>query len=305
MKNYESIIFELDKVRSEYEKLFSIHQDFKILFINMVEHNTSIENDLEQKLKIIQKTNNSINKNIDYAKSIQSAMLPNSDLIEKYFKESFIYLRSKLMVSGDFYWFVHHKNKLIIAVVDCTGHGVPGSFLSVIGIMTLRHTIVDLNIIDPAEILNSLDISIRDILQSEKSLISDGMDVSLCVIDKNEMILEYSSALRPFYLFRDSEFMEFKGDNISVGGKYPRTKPFQKHTVNLIKGDLLYLFTDGFTSQLNLQKKQYKSKKFKKFLHLIHTYPLKNQPKIIESELNRYMESEKQTDDILIIGFKI
>lgn len=249
-----------------------------------------------------------ITDSIRYAKRIQSAIIPKVRQIQRDFPDSFILFLPKDIVSGDFYWYHRIGDKYFIAAVDCTGHGVPGAFMSIIGNYLLNSIIIHNNIGDPAEILKHLNRKIKIALQTDqRSESSDGMDISIAVIDKKENTLDYAAALRPMFLFSNNNFIEAKGDKIpitsSISDIVLSSFKTQHYTFN--PGDTFYLFSDGMIDQFGGDKgKKFLTKRFKQLLFSIKDMPMKQQKEHIKKAFDDWKGINKQVDDILVMGIK-
>lgn len=245
---------------------------------------------------------------IRYAKRIQSAIIPKVRQIQRDFPDSFILFLPKDIVSGDFYWYHRIGDKYFIAAVDCTGHGVPGAFMSIIGNYLLNSIIIHNNIEDPAEILKHLNRKIKIALQADqRSENSDGMDISIAVIDKKENTLNYAAALRPMFLFSNNDFIEAKGDKIpitsSISDIVLSSFKTQHYTFN--PGDMFYLFSDGIIDQFGGDKdKKFLTKRFKQLLFNIKDMPMKQQKEHIKKAFDDWKGINKQVDDVLVMGVK-
>ena len=294
--------------------------------------NEKIENAyniIERNRDEIAQKNKDITDSINYAKRIQQAILPSTELIYKTLEKSFIFYKPKDVVSGDFYAFAQKNDRVILAAVDCTGHGVPGAFMSMIGSDLLNQIIVEKNIIQPAEILNHLHIGVQHALKQDEpgAETRDGMDIALIslqfnagsnqskeIIDDGQLSidncqLEYAGAMRPLYLIRNgkNELQEIKGDKLPVGGmQTEKERKFTNHAIQLNAGDTIYIFTDGFTDQFGGAKgKKFMAKKFQNFILSIQDMTMTKQRKAINKTLKEWKGNLEQVDDILIIGIKI
>lgn len=254
--------------------------------------------------------NKSITDSIHYAKRIQEALIPTEAFFRSILPDSFILYMPKDIVSGDFYWINETKNKIFVAVIDCTGHGVPGAFMSIIGIELLRNLTINLGINNSAEILNRLDRGIHEIFSNDvddyMTKVKDGMDVSFCVIDKELNTLQFAGAFNNLYLIRDSKLTEIKGDRFTVGvGGVQETPLFNSHSMDLKPDDMIYLFTDGYIDQFGgSEGKKFKFRRFRHLLLNIHKLPLEEQKKQLHETINDWRGAQEQVDDILIIGIK-
>lgn len=261
-----------------------------------------------QKLKI-EILFNHVTDSIRYAKRIQEAILPPDHIVQKYLPDSFVFYKPKDIVSGDFYWLEKIDNKVIIAAVDCTGHGVPGAFMSIVGYNQLKQAVEKVKELQPSKILDVLSKGVSETLHQniDGSVAKDGMDVSLCVIDYENKILEFAGAFNPLYLIRDGELQEIKGNKFPVGifmGK--EGKNFTNHKISIQPNDMLYIFSDGYADQFGGPRgKKFMLNKFRQLLVDIHTKELRKQKHLLEEALEKWKGSEEQVDDILVLGIKI
>ena len=224
--------------------------------------------------EIIEEKNKRITDSIKYAKRIQEAILPTQRAITKYEKTSFVLFKPKDIVSGDFYWMEESDQKIIFAVVDCTGHGVPGAFMSIIGYNGLYQIVHEKGVTKPSEILNKLNRLVLNILKQtdDSDSVSDGMDIAICSYDKKTKKLEFAGAFNPLYLIRDGKLTQFKGDKYSVGSvKRTKLKDFTNHEVEMRSGDVIYIFSDGYADQFGGEEgKKFKYHNFRDLLLGIH-----------------------------------
>jgi serine phosphatase RsbU (regulator of sigma subunit) len=254
----------------------------------------------------IERQNKEIKYSFDYAKRIQSTVLPPFDVFENLFAEHFILLKPRDIVSGDFYWISQKENKVFITASDCTGHGVPGSLMSMLGI-TMLHEIVnekDFNRSD--EILNELRISIARTLKQEgkPGEQKDGMDMVMLIYDRATRKLEFSGANNPMYIIRNKKMIEYKGNNMPVA-YYDNMTNFTRHTIKLEKGDRVYLFTDGFPDQFGGPNgKKFKYKPFKELLLEVHERPMEEQRRILQMVFDEWKGNLDQIDDVLVMGLR-
>ncbi|MBI5541696.1 MAG: SpoIIE family protein phosphatase [Bacteroidia bacterium] len=253
--------------------------------------------------------NKSITDSINYAKRIQEAMLPSEYLFRKLLPDSFIFYNPKDIVSGDFYWVTEKESKIFIAAVDCTGHGVPGAFMSIIGFDLLRNITKEQGVENPAQILNLLNLGISETFSkhANESAIKDGMDVSLLVIDRNNKVLEYAGAFNPLYIARENKIIEVKGNRFAVGKMEGNEDlKFDNHIVSYRENDMLYIFSDGYADQFGgpLGKK-FKFRRFRHLLLTINGLPLLKQKAFLEENFESWKGQLEQVDDILVIGIKL
>ena len=249
-----------------------------------------------------------INDSIHYAKRIQTATLPKVMIDNSVVTEHFILLKPKDIVSGDFYWYHDFDDCLIIAAVDCTGHGVPGAFMSMIGITFLNEIVIEKQIFDAGKILDKMRKSVINALGQEKSLkgSSDGMDMALCVIEKNTKKIQFAGAFNPMLCVRNNELIEFKADRMPVGIHGKMKEHFTNHQAQLEKGDSIYLFSDGYADQFGgKQNRKFLTKNFRSLLIEINALPMKEQKEVLSETLKNWQGATPQVDDILVIGLKI
>jgi len=242
-----------------------------------------------------------------YAQRIQEALLPSEEYFRTHFQDSFIFFRPKDIVSGDFYWIGERGDKIFIAGADCTGHGVPGALLSMIGLEIIEKTINEDNIEKPSEILAVLNKELEKTFSREKNIgtiIRDGMDVGFCMIDRGTRKAEYAGAFFPLYLIRNNSLIEIKGDKIIIGMN-PACMPYTNHVFELQNDDILYIFSDGYVDQFGgSDNKKFMYRRFKYLLNTIHRFPLSDQKAILDENINTWMAGNPQIDDIMVIGFR-
>jgi serine phosphatase RsbU (regulator of sigma subunit) len=269
-------------------------------------------NEIQKRNNVITEKNNAITASIRYAKRIQKAMLPLQNDIAQALPEHFILFRPRDIVSGDFYWFKETPTHIIITAVDCTGHGVPGAFMSMLGAETLT-TIVSKGFSSAAEILTKQNEYIRKALKQETNNNQDGMDMALCSIDKKRRVLEFAGAMNPLVYIQNGELKSIKADLQGIGGvQYHENFRFTKHEIPLTETPTwFYIYSDGFEDQFGGKNhKKYMSKNLKKLLLEIHSKPKEKQREILDNTIEEWIhsspqEDNEQMDDILIIGFCI
>ncbi len=251
--------------------------------------------------------NNEITSSIHYAKRIQQAVLPGKHILEKSLPDHFIFFKPRDIVSGDFYWVEEKENLIFICAADCTGHGVPGAFMSLLGLTFLNEIVNKDGVIHADEILNMLRSYIINSLsnQGESEETKDGMDLALVVIDLDKDQMEFAGAYNPLILIRDNELIEYKADKMPVGKHIGPESPFRNHLIPLQAGDMIYMFSDGYQDQFGGERDaKYKSKPFKKLLQRISSNPAKVQAELLNTELEAWQGDTEQVDDILILGFR-
>ena len=258
-------------------------------------------------LKEIENKNKLIKYSIQYAHLIQGAVLKASMNGSDFFPEQFCLLLPKDIVSGDFYWFHRIENKLLVGVFDCTGHGIPGAFMCMLGVTLLNETIIGEGINDPPLILNRLREKIIQAL-GQKGIISevrDGMDGSIISYDTTNKTLVYSGAFNPMYLIRNNKIIEFMGDRMTLSYQ-DNTLDFSRQEIKTKPNDLVYLFTDGFADQFGgLQDKKFMRAQFQQVLLKNHKNPLDVQKEMLKDTYLKWKGREEQVDDITVVGLKL
>jgi len=248
-----------------------------------------------------------ITDSLNYAQRIQEALLPSEDYFRKYFTESFIFFKPKDIVSGDFYWIGEKNGRIFIVAADCTGHGVPGALMSMIGLEIIEKTINEDNINVPAYILAVLNKGLEKTFSREKNIgtiIKDGMDIGLCMIDRNKKKIEYAGAFFPLYLIRNNSLIEIKGDKLIIGMN-PSGLAYENHEIELMEDDILYLFSDGYVDQFGgSENKKFMYRRFRYLLTTIHNFPVNDQKSVLDESIRTWMGGTPQLDDIMVIGFK-
>ncbi len=251
---------------------------------------------------------NEITASINYASRIQKAMLPSQEIIAKNFPEYFVLYRPCQIVSGDFYWFKQVKNILYVVAADCTGHGIPGAFMSMLGLSLLNETISPRDVNPPHETLNELRKRLKKTLHQtgEKGEQQDGMDIALCMIDLETKTVQFSGAYNPFFLIRNNELTIVKGDRMPIG-VYPRdNESFTVKEIQLQPNDTFYIFSDGYVAQNGDEKNEkFKLSRFKDALLSIQNKSMLEQKEILENTFDRWKGNQDQVDDILVVGVRV
>lgn len=273
---------------------------------------TSQNEQISRQKELIEKKNNEVLDSINYAKTIQEAILPPDRSFIESFAGAFVLYRPKDIVSGDFYWMEKHGEKMIFAVVDCTGHGVPGAFMSIVGHNALNQAVREKGITTASLILDYLNNYVNETLHNTSShhqgrKVRDGMDMSLCVYDTETQVLEFAGAYNPLVLIRNGEMHEYKADRRPIGSTdLYGDKPFKNNIIQLQKRDRIYLFSDGYADQFGGPdgKKFYKGK-FKDTLLVMEGEPMHVQKQILIETFMKWKGDFEQVDDICIIGVQI
>jgi len=243
---------------------------------------------------------------ISYARQIQKALLPLQDQFKKHFENYFVYYRPKEIISGDFYWIKANENSLYFAVVDCTGHGVPGALMSMLGISFLNEITGKKILLSPAEILEELRVHVKDTLKQSGSIgeARDGMDVALCMLDQKKNKLIYAGAHIPLWLIRENTIHEYEPTENPIG-IYIREERFTNKTIDLQTDDKIYLFTDGFSDQVGGDKvNRYSSVKFKNLLLDLNNEPMQKQGVLLDLKFDEWRNGTTQVDDVTVLGIQ-
>ena len=264
--------------------------------------------EVEKQSKKIVELYNNLNDSIRYAKRLQDSILPPTSRIENLLPDSFIFFRPRDIVSGDFYWFDSVDDKIIFAAVDCTGHGVPGAFMSLIGHNALNQVIKEQGNVRPSLILKKLnDISFSALHKyRDNSLVRDGMDMALCTLDLKKNLLSFAGANCPLYIVRGQELLQFKPDKIPIGGFELTDTAFTDHHIEIQQGDMIYIFSDGYPDQFGGEKgKKFMYGKFRALLSSISHLPMPEQRDALQESLLAWKGPREQVDDILVIGVRV
>jgi ligand-binding sensor domain-containing protein/serine phosphatase RsbU (regulator of sigma subunit) len=295
--------------------LFLVFAYIKIREQKLIREKKILEHKVDQRTtevmmqkEIVETQNKEIRDSILYAKRIQEAILPAQEEIHRALPDSFILFKPRDIVSGDFYWFSEKNNKVIIAVADCTGHGVPGAFMSMIGNTLLNEIVNEKEVILPHLILFHLRENIMKSLKQTgaEGENKDGMDIALCVYDKEKMELEFAGANNPLYRISGGELIEIKGDKQPIGVYKGDTKPFTSHKVTLTSGDCIYIASDGYADQFGGHNgKKFKYKQMKELLLSLSNQPMAEQKKSLDKGIEAWRGVLDQVDDILVIGFRV
>jgi len=269
-----------------------------------------LKEELAETKELVEKQNKNISESIDYSKKIQQAIIPTNESIKANFSDSFIYYKPKDVVSGDFPWYFKKGDAVYFAAVDCTGHGVPGAMLSIVGSLLLNNILHTEQELGPAAILNQLHESVKTTLnQEEGSNSKDGMDIGLCKINLKTHEFQYAGAHRPCLIMQAGEFVEIKGSRLGIGGiRYKPGKVFTETALQLAKGDSVYVFSDGLPDQMGVIEGEEEKLGMKPIRALIKENHQEEMGKIRVKVNQLYSGWKKdfiQLDDVLMIGVKV
>ncbi|MCE9538115.1 MAG: SpoIIE family protein phosphatase [Bacteroidetes bacterium] len=304
----DSIVCYKSSHRNVYFLITALIIVIALIAIKLLLLNKKTTKILKKQNLIIEEKNKNITDSINYAKRLQNAILPSVEMIDKILPEYFILYQPKDIVSGDFYWVSHRESKIIVAAIDCTGHGVPGALLSIVGHNAINQTVNELEITKPSEILVSMNLIIKKILNQDNGTeIKDGMDMALCTYDKSTGILEYAGANNPLYIISEKKLSIIKASKLTVGSMQEEiTNSPVNHSIQLKKGDCFYIFSDGYADQFGGAKnKKFKTSNLQKLLLSLNDYPMEIQKKMICEEFNKWKGNNEQVDDVLLIGIRV
>ncbi len=263
------------------------------------------EKQINAQKSLLEHQKKEVTDSINYAQRIQKAILPSHRLIESYLPKSFVVYLPKDIVSGDFYWVEKKGNKVFFAVADCTGHGVPGAMMSVIGQNALNRVLNEFGITKPSEILDKLTVLVEEAFSKSGSDVRDGMDIALCALDSSNNKLEYAGANNPVYIYSSNELKEIKGTKQPIG-RFESKVNFVNHEVNLKNGDSVYLFSDGIADQFGgPDGKKFKYKRVKELLLQNNTKSHSEQKNNIITQFISWKGKQEQIDDVCLMGIKI
>jgi serine phosphatase RsbU (regulator of sigma subunit) len=287
---------------------FAIMSVFLVVIFRNYRQKKQANKLLERQKNEIEIQKKEIQDSINYAQNIQHAVLPETKEIEKHFDDMFVLYKPKDVVSGDFFWFSETKNTVLLAAADCTGHGVPGAIMSMIGSYELNNSVLERGILQPSKILSYVNISFKKRLKQNEALTKnkDGMDIVLCSFDKQNMQLQYAGANRPLFIIRNNEPIEVAPTKTAIGGYTADEHEFGNNIVQLQKGDCVYMYTDGYADQFGGDKnKKLTTKIFKNFLLSIASKSMKEQCLLLEEHFYKWKGNFDQLDDVLVIGVRV
>jgi serine phosphatase RsbU (regulator of sigma subunit) len=258
--------------------------------------------------EVYERQRKELNESLKYASYIQRALLPSEQALARFFPEHFLLFMPRDIVSGDFFWKLKRKNRLYFALADCTGHGVPGAFLSILGISFLNLIVEQNTQFSAAEILNTLrEYTMKALHQTgEANEQKDGIDMSLFILEDEKGILQFAGAFQPlYYLKNGNQLIEIPGDKMPIGISAEEELSFNNHVIELGRGDMVYLFTDGYVDQFGGPKgKKFKYPSFRNLILSICNLPMEMQKQLLIEKFNEWKGEQPQLDDISIFGFK-
>jgi serine phosphatase RsbU (regulator of sigma subunit)/Tfp pilus assembly protein PilF len=279
------------------------------IFYTRVKRKQQVNVQLEKKNLEITLQKKAITDSINYAKRIQDSILPSEAHVNRILPDNFVLYLPKDVVSGDFYWVEEKNNKAVFAAVDCTGHGVPGALMSVVGFNLLSQAVNEMGLTKPSEILQHLDHGVKKLLRQAEGehAVKDGMDLSLCALDLQTRLLHYSGVFNPAYIIQDGKLVQLKADKFSIGdSEEGASHKYTNHEMQLKKGDMIYLFSDGYADQFGgVSGKKFMYKNFRKLLLEIHSLPVNQQKQKLSETLKNWIGTLEQVDDVLVIGVRV
>ncbi|MCS6832637.1 MAG: PAS domain S-box protein, partial [Flammeovirgaceae bacterium] len=310
LQKREKVELEMDFPSISGERIMQVNAIPEFGEHNVLESVLIVSHDITDRKRTemeMRTTNKKITESINYAKRIQSAILPDTSFISNAFPDSFIMYKPRDVVSGDFPWFMQKEDDTYIAAVDCTGHGVPGALISLVGYFILNDVVNTKGVRETGKILDNLNIGVtRTLKQDAGGATRDGMDIALCRVNKKEGFIEYSGAHRTMYYVSQGEFHQFKGDNSPVGGGYALTEAFTTSRLTFMENDEIYLFSDGLPDQFGGEEnKKFGAKKIRSIIIESGNIPMIQKQAIFERELEAWKGDRMQTDDILFIGIRL
>lgn len=290
-----------------------LHVNEQILERKVIERTEEVvrqKQEIEVKNRELEVLYKHVTDSIRYAKRIQESILPPESVTRKLLPNSFVLFKPKDIVSGDFYWISEKGDKIIFSAVDCTGHGVPGAFMSLVAYNLLKEIIESMIDLRPAKILDELSAGVRNTLhQFDKSSAKDGMDIALCILDTKKMELQYSGAFNPLYLVRNNNLQEIKADKLLIGFSYSEDhheQTYTNHTIKMQKGDTIYISSDGYHDQFGGPKgRKFMVTNFRQLLLDVHNLPIDDQKRILDERFEEWKGSHDQVDDICVMAVKV
>ena len=279
---------------------------FSVVVFNRLKISNKQKAIIESQKLVVEFKNREITDSINYAKRIQSAILPSIDKLRESLPNSFVFYKPKDIVAGDFYWYKKVNNKVFVAVADCTGHGVPGAMVSVVCYNALNRAINDFMLFDPSKILDkTAELVIETFRVNKQERVKDGMDISMCSFDLENNKLEYSGAMNSLFYISKNKLQEIKGDKQPIG-QFTNIKPFTLHKIKLMKGDKIYLFSDGYADQFGgLKGKKFMYKNFRELILSISSKEFSTQKMELAKEFKAWKDDLEQVDDVCVLGIEV
>jgi serine phosphatase RsbU (regulator of sigma subunit) len=270
-----------------------------------LEEITTIHEQLETKNHQISDLLTSVQSSIGYAKRIQQALLPNPEQLRTLLPQHFVLYQPKDVVSGDFYWVNHQADKTFLAVADCTGHGVPGAFLSLLGIQALNRTVEAEGYLAVDQILDRLHDHISAALRQDQQASHEGLEIGLCCLDRQARLLSFAGAKHSLFYFSHDQLHEIKGDRRSIGGRAEHLDRFTQFTLPIPAGQptLFYLATDGYRDQFSPKGKKMGYRQFRLLLAHAAQLPFADQAEFFRTQFAQWQGHQRQLDDVLLLGF--
>lgn len=264
--------------------------------------------EIEKQRQKLEELYKDVTDSIRYAKRLQDSILPPDVMVKRMLPDSFVFFKPKDIVSGDFYWFYRKENLVLFAAVDCTGHGVPGAFMSLVGSNALNQAVKEHGNLQPSKILDELNKLSSEALNKaqENNSVRDGMDLAFCALDLDTLKLQYAGANNPLYIIRNGELMQVKSDKFAIGAFEPGTKLYTNHEIQLQKGDSVYVFSDGFADQFGGPAgKKFMYRQFRDLLLNLKGKSMDQQRMVLSESIDRWRGNYEQVDDILVIGVRV
>ena len=281
---------------------------FSLFILKLFLDKKKMNNILREQKNKIEKQNQEITQSIFYASRIQKAIQPSDENLKNLFNEYFILYKPRNIVSGDFYFAQKINDYVLFTAADCTGHGVPGAFMSMMGISMLNQIVREKSVNTAAQVLNIMRSNVKTALNQsgKKNEQKDGMDMALCALNTKTNVLQYAGAYNPLIIIRNNEIIEYKADKMPIGIYIKEKESFTNHEIEVQKGDIIYIFSDGYIDQLNPEtKEKFMRKRFKKLLLEISNKPLNEQQQILNDKFEEWKGNGKQVDDVIVFGVKI
>ena len=314
LQQEEELRQQTEELRAINEELYRNQQEIQEANLRLRRSEEELEQKVIERTAELKEKTDELLDSIQYARRIQRIILPNIEHIRRYVPDLFVLYRPRDIVSGDFYWFHRHRSQIMLVVADCTGHGVPGAFMSLLGTTALNQIVRDFGLMDVHLLLAELNQRISAILKQGYTPASgevppmDGMDISIVSIDLQTYHVQFAGAGRPMYYYHKGQLETLKGDKISIGGTalLAESATYSKQEVRLDAGDQIYLFSDGITDQFNADDtKKVGAKRLREWIELVHHEPLARQQALLNQLMNDWMGNTPQTDDMILMGIKL